>query len=43
MKFEGSPQDLEIVVTAIGRKIKSSEEKGNMHQIKTTEGETVNL
>lgn len=43
MKFDGSPQDLETVVCAIGRSIKSSEDKGNMHQIKTNEGETINL
>ena len=43
MKFEGSPQDLETVVSALGRTIKSSSDKGNMHQIKTNEGETINL
>ncbi|EGR4373098.1 DNA-binding protein [Vibrio cholerae] len=43
MKFEGSPQDLETIVCAIGRSIKSSDDKGNMHQIKTNEGETINL
>ena len=43
MKFEGSAQDLEIVVSSLGRNIKSSSDKGNMHQIKTNEGETINL
>ena len=43
MKFEGSPEDLETVVGALGRTIKSSTDKGNMHQIKTQEGETLNL
>lgn len=43
MKFEGNYQDLETVVCGIGRSIKSSENKGNMHQIKTNEGETINL
>jgi predicted nucleotide-binding protein len=43
MKFEGSPQDLETVVSALGRTIKSSSDKGNMYQIKTNEGETINL
>ena len=43
MKFEGSPEDLETVVVALGRTIKSSVNKGNMHQIKTSEGETLNL
>jgi predicted nucleotide-binding protein len=43
MKFTGSFQDLEIVVGAIGRTINSSGDKGNMHQLKTNEGETINL
>lgn len=43
MKFTGSSQDLETVVGAIGRTVSSSLEKGNMHQIKTNEGETINL
>ncbi|EGQ8181308.1 nucleotide-binding protein [Vibrio parahaemolyticus] len=43
MKFSGCPQDLETVVAALGRNIKSSEDKGNMHQIKTEEGEVINL
>ncbi|MDN3403431.1 nucleotide-binding protein [Pseudoalteromonas sp. APC 3213] len=43
MKFTGSFQDLETVVGAIGRTVSSSLDKGNMHQIKTTEGETINL
>ncbi len=43
MKFEGDPVDLETIVSAIGRTIKSSADKGTMHQIKTNEGETINL
>jgi predicted nucleotide-binding protein len=43
MKFEGSSEDLETVVNAIGRNVKTSVDKGNMHQIKTEEGETINL
>ncbi len=43
MKFKGSNQDLETVVTALGRKISSSSDKENMYQIKTQEGETINL
>jgi hypothetical protein len=43
MKFSGSLQDLETVVCAIGRTINSSADKGNMYQIKTNEGETINL
>lgn len=43
MKFHGSSQDLETVVRGIGRTITSSADKGNMHQIKTGEGETLNL
>lgn len=43
MKYKGSPQDLETIVTALGRNIKSSSDKGSMHQIKTDEGETINL
>lgn len=43
MKFDGSPEDLETVVESIGRTVKSSSDKGNMHQIKTEEGETLNL
>lgn len=43
MKFKGSPQDLEIIVSAIGRAVNSSSDKGSMYQIKTDEGETINL
>jgi len=43
MKFDGSPEDLETIVAAIGRTVKSSQDKGNMHQIKTDGGETINL
>ncbi len=43
MKFAGNSQDLETVVCAIGRTISSSADKVNMHQIKTGEGETINL
>ena len=43
MKFTGSPQDLETIVCAIGRNISSSSDKENMWQIKTNEGETINL
>lgn len=43
MKFDGNPEDLETIVAAIGRTINSSTDKGNMHQIKTDAGETINL
>ena len=43
MKFEGSPEDLGIVVGALGRTVLSSVDKGNMYQIKTKEGITLNL
>lgn len=43
MKFEGSIDDLQTVVTGMGRNILSCIDKGNMHQIKTKEGETLNL
>ena len=43
MKFSGTPEDLEIIVSAIGRTIQSAEDKGNMFQIKTDIGETINL
>ncbi len=43
MKFKGNSQDLEIVVSALGRTVNSSSDKGNMFQIKTDEGETINL
>jgi predicted nucleotide-binding protein len=43
MKFNGSVKDLEMIVTSLGRKISSSLDKRNMHQIKTLENETINL
>lgn len=43
MKFEGLIDDLQTVVTGMGRNIISCSDKGNMHQIKTKEGETLNL
>ena len=43
MKFKGTTQDLETIIGAMGRTIVSSVDKGNMHQIKTEEGETINL
>lgn len=43
MKFEGSIDDLQTVVTGMGRSIVSCTDKGSMHQIKTKEGETLNL
>lgn len=43
MKFEGSIDDLQTVVSGMGRNITSCTDKGNMHQIKTKEGETLNL
>lgn len=43
MKFEGSIGDLQTVVTGMGRNVASCTDKGNMHQIKTKEGETLNL
>lgn len=43
MKFEGTIEDLQTVVTGMGRNIVSCTDKGNMHQIKTKEGETLNL
>jgi len=43
MKFNGSAQDLETIVTALTRNIVSSSDKGNFHQIKTQENETINL
>ena len=43
MKYEGSIEDLKVVVSSIGRNIKTCVDKGNMHQIKTNEGETFNL
>jgi predicted nucleotide-binding protein len=43
MKYTGSIEDLKTIVTGMGRNISSSVDKGNMHQIKTNEGETLNL
>lgn len=43
MKFEGQIEDLRTVVTGMGRNIANCVDKGNMHQIKTVEGETLNL
>ena len=43
MKFDGTPEDLTTVIESMGRSVKSSTDKGNMHQFKTAEGETVNL
>jgi len=43
MKYEGSIEDLQTVITGMGRNINSCVDKGNMHQIKTKEGETLNL
>lgn len=43
MKYEGPIEDLKIVITGMGRNIISCTDKGNMHQIKTKEGETLNL
>ncbi|QGT77610.1 DNA-binding protein [Guyparkeria halophila] len=43
MKFEGGYQDLEAIVGALGRSIESSVDRGSMHQIKTSDGVTLNL
>lgn len=43
MKYEGAIEDLQTVVTGMGRNITSCAGKGNMYQIKTKEGETLNL
>lgn len=43
MKYNGPIEDLQTVVTGMGRNITSCVDKGNMHQIKTKEGETLNL
>jgi hypothetical protein len=43
MKFTGSSQDLETIISAIGRTITSSSDKDSMYQIKTAENETINL
>lgn len=43
MKFEGSTEDLKTVIAGMGRHIVSCVDKENMNQIKTKEGETLNL
>ncbi len=43
MKFEGQIEDLKTIVSGMGRNVVSCVDKGNMHQIKTQEGETLNL
>lgn len=43
MKFTGTKDDLETIVTGMGRTISNSEKKVSLHQIKTTEGGTLNL
>ena len=43
MKFEGSIDDLQTIIKGIGREIISCNDKGNMHQIKTKNNETINL
>lgn len=43
MKYDGSIEDIKTVVTGMGRNINSCVNKGNMHQIKTKEGETLNF
>ncbi|MFA7497041.1 TIR domain-containing protein [Acidithiobacillus albertensis] len=43
MKYDGPIEDLQTVVTSMGRNVTSCVDKGNMHQIKTKEGETLNL
>ncbi len=43
MKFEGSIDDLKTIVAGMGRNINSCTDKVNMHQVKTNEGETLNL
>ena len=43
MKFQGDASDLEVVVTGLGREIKSSADNGTAHQIKTVDGITLNL
>lgn len=43
MKYDGSIEDLQTVVTGMGRNVTSCVDKGNMHQIKTKESETLNL
>ena len=43
MKYDGPIEDLQTVVNGMGRNVTSCVNKGNMHQIKTKEGETLNL
>ena len=43
MKFDKSLQDLETIISSLNRTITSTEDKGNMHQIKTSCGAKVNL
>lgn len=43
MKYEGSIEDLQTIITGMGRSISCCIEKENMHQIKTNEGVTLNL
>lgn len=43
MKYDGPIEDLKTVVAGMGRNITSCADKGNMQQIKTKEGETLNL
>lgn len=43
MKFKDTPQDLETIVTALGKTITSSVDNGATHQIKTVEGVTITL
>jgi predicted nucleotide-binding protein len=43
MKYDGPIEDLQTVITGMGRNVTSCADKGNMHQIKTKEGETLNL
>lgn len=43
MKFDGTPEDLQTAIESVGRTIMTSGDKGNMHQFKTAEGETLNL
>ena len=43
MKFDKSLQDLQTIISSLNRTITSTEDKGNMHQIKTSCGAKVNL
>jgi len=43
MKFDKSFQDLETIISSLNRTITSTEDKGNMYQIKTNCGAKVNL